>query len=189
MSRQSHSRHTDRGAVAIVVAMSAVMIFAAAAISVDLGNAWARTRASQTQADLAALAGGQLLPKGDSTNQAEIANLVAEYLNKNRISSDQPTVTGTELLNKTTPSHGWIEFPNDNQLRVIAPQSRVNFGVANAIGYSHRDVTTAATAELLEFSRVTSIDPVPVDPNAAVLIDRLVMRRLSSSVNPWLAGL
>ncbi len=143
-------RRDDRGAVAIIIALSVVLLFGFAAISVDLGNAWARKRASQSQSDLAALAGGQLLPKGDASNQLAIANEVADYLNKNQISSDQANVTGSGLL-----ASGAVTFPSETQLKVIAPESEVRFGLAAALGASKRMVTTTATVEK------RALDPTP----------------------------
>ena len=155
-SARRRRTRSESGAVAVIFAISTVMIFGFAALSVDLGNAWARKRSSQTQADLAALAGGQLLPKGDSANQQAIAQEVASYLNENKISDDQPTVTAAQLLSAThDPDTGWIDFPNDNQLHVVAPESRVEFGVAAAIGKSGTLISTEATVEK------RALDPTP----------------------------
>ncbi len=147
---RTQRQRDDAGAVAIIIALSTVLLFGCAALSVDLGNAWARKRASQSQSDLAALAGGQLLPKGDSANQLLIANEVADYLNKNKISSDQPTAVGSDLL-----ASGAVEFPSETQLQVTAPASKVSFGLAAALGASDRMISTSATVEK------RALDPTP----------------------------
>ena len=48
-------RDEQSGAVAVFVALMAVVLMVVAALSVDLGNAWARGRSVQKQADLAAV--------------------------------------------------------------------------------------------------------------------------------------
>ena len=54
----------DAGATAVVTAVLVVVLFGFAALAVDLTNQFSRDRASQTTADLAALAGAGDLPKG-----------------------------------------------------------------------------------------------------------------------------
>ncbi|GAA1925956.1 TadE/TadG family type IV pilus assembly protein [Nocardioides marmoribigeumensis] len=136
----------DRGAIAVIVAISATLLFVLAAMSVDLGNAWARARQSQSQADLAALAGGQELPAGDSAHQLQIAQVVADYLNDNRISSDQPNVTASALQDGND-ANGEISFPKDTQLKVVPPLSQVNFGFASVIGANNVSVARTGTVE------------------------------------------
>ncbi|QIK66081.1 hypothetical protein G7072_06755 [Nocardioides sp. HDW12B] len=136
----------ENGAVAIVVALSATMLFAIAAIAVDLGNAFAARRDLQTQADLAATSAAGLLPKGDATNQANIVAEVANYLNRNKAGVNQSSVTSTQLTD-TQLSNGEVTFPTDNQVRVVTPSSRVDFGVARAIGISSKTLDASATAE------------------------------------------
>ncbi len=137
---------SESGAVAIVVALSATMLFAIAAIAVDLGNAFAARRDLQTQADLAATSAAGLLPKGDATNQAKIVAEVVNYLNRNKAGVNQSSVTSAQLTD-TQLANGEVTFPTDNQIRVITPSSRVDFGVARAIGVSSKTLDASATAE------------------------------------------
>jgi Flp pilus assembly protein TadG len=145
-AQRSRRSRREEGAVAIVVAISSLLMFGCAAMAVDLGNAYARKRTSQTQVDLAALAGGQLLPKGDATNQGKIADLVADYLNRNLASTDQGTVTAGQLTDNNT-ANGEITYPIDTQLKLVAPPSKVQFGFANVLGVSSTNVVTEATVE------------------------------------------
>lgn len=55
---------SDSGATAVLTAILVVILFAFAALAVDLTNQFSRDRASQTTADLAALAGAGDLPEG-----------------------------------------------------------------------------------------------------------------------------
>ena len=105
-------RRDASGTVAVIVALSCVMLFSFAAVAVDLTNAMARKRAVQSQADFAsfaAVAGGANLPAASTsplaTDQAVIA--AAEYLNKNQPQNDgagscvvnQNCVTPAQLVN------------------------------------------------------------------------------------------
>ena len=49
---------SEKGAIAIMVALLATVLFGCAALAVDMGNAWSRKRAVQKQVDVSALAAG-----------------------------------------------------------------------------------------------------------------------------------
>ena len=66
----------ERGAVAVLIAILATLLFSSAALAVDLGNSWAREREVQKQVDVAALSVGWLLPM-TSDNKTAIAQRVA----------------------------------------------------------------------------------------------------------------
>jgi len=146
----SRKQRNETGAVAVIVAISALLIFGLAAIGVDLGNAMNRKKETQNSADLAALAGAYGLPDtGPATVQ-----MVADYLNKN-----QPRTDGTDKCD-TTPgtitvaelsdgneANGEVTFP-DGDIRVAAPSSKVQFGLANAIGFSDTCIDSVATATI-----------------------------------------
>jgi Flp pilus assembly protein TadG len=148
---------SERGAIAIMVAVLATALFACAALAVDLGNAWARKRAVQKQVDVSALAAGWMLPM-TVTNQSTIAAKVASYLNEtNNHVTGQATVTGSQLLNGDT-ADGEILWQNDDgtacsdncpQMRVVAPQAQVDFGFANVFGASHVEVQRDATVRVV----------------------------------------
>jgi hypothetical protein len=143
------TRRDERGAVAIIFAISAVMIFGLAAMGVDLGNAMNRKKQNQTSADFAALAGADGLPDTNAAIQK-----VAAYLNKN-----QPTTDGNDKcdqssgpvtiaeLTDTILSNGEVTFPN-GKIQVLAPATKVSFGMANAIGINDTCVQSAATAAI-----------------------------------------
>lgn len=150
----------ERGAVAIVVALLATFLFSCAALSVDLGNAWARKREVQKQVDVAALSVGWMLPM-TSANKAAIASRIADYYNEDANQVDgQSWVTATQLLNNSD-FDGEITFQNEDfttcledcpQMTLRAPAARVEFGLARAIGVDHtavqRDATVRITSEL-----------------------------------------
>ncbi len=157
MSTFSRRGDRDTGAVAIMVAVLAVVLMTVAALSVDLGNAWARKRAVQTQADLAALSAGQLLPQTVSNRAAVLAE-VATYLNKpNNNVQDQPTVTAAQLDDNNF-ANGEVDFYNNGtRMRVIAPAANVDFFLADVAGFDDVDVNAQATVE------IQSLQPRMVD--------------------------
>jgi hypothetical protein len=139
------SRHPEKGAVAVVVAISATMIFALCALGVDLGAAYARKRDIQTQADLAALAAAAYLPYSPAT-QAQIADTANGYVTNNEVlgqKSSDWNFTDADKMN------GYIEFVGTDKLRLVSPKSRVNFALAPAAGLpSGMDVSASAAAEI-----------------------------------------
>ena len=150
----SRSRtRSERGAIAIMVALLATVLFASAALAVDLGNAWSRKRAVQKQVDVSALGAGWMLPM-TSANKSAIAAKVAYYLdNSHNQALGQSSVTGAQLINDDL-SDGEVLFQDEDgsacsdscpQMKVIAPQARVDFGFASALGMSHVEVQRAAT--------------------------------------------
>jgi hypothetical protein len=157
IARWSGRSRSERGAIAIVVAVLATALFGCAALAVDLGNAWARKRAVQKQVDVSALAAGWKLPM-TVANQSSIADRVASYFDDtNNQVTGQGAVTGAQLLNGDT-ADGEILWQNpdgsacsDNclQMRVIAPAARVDFGFANIFGMSHTDVQRTATVRVV----------------------------------------
>ena len=161
----------DRGAVAVMVGVMASALIIVAALSVDLGNAWARARSVQKQADVSALAAGSLLPmsstSGAGATKQAIAQRAALYLNSNR-AVGQPAVTWQQLVNDSNLSNGHLEFQNADgspctddcvQLRLTPPEAHVDFGLAAAVA-SGTDVTRSATVRL--FSALP--DPAKVIP-------------------------
>lgn len=145
------SQTTERGATAIMVALLAVVLFGMAAITVDLGNAWARKRDVQTQVDLAALAGASSLPDED-----EARDKVLAYL------GNGPTTTANKVwgqdqawdLDDFDLKNGEVSFPHDYMIRVVAPEARVDFGFAQVLGLLDPDnpnfekVDVSAVAEV-----------------------------------------
>src|SRR4051794_4219550 len=95
------ARREDVGAVAIITAICSVVLFGVAALTVDIGRLWEVRRQSQSEVDLAALAGALHLRDAD---QAAACKVALQYLRTNTpkgqnpadIDSDgQCTATGT----------------------------------------------------------------------------------------------
>ena len=85
------ARRSERGAVAVLVALLSIVMFAMAAIAVDLSNTFVRKRDVQRQADFAALAGGSEL--GSQTSgavPAVVVDAVRDQLNGDSVVSNLP---------------------------------------------------------------------------------------------------
>jgi hypothetical protein len=131
----------DSGAIAVIAALVTVVLFATAALAVDLGSMYARRRGAQTDADLAALAGAAKLPDQDLAFDEAFA-----YLEKNLSDLDEPIAEAAMRDGDT--GNGEILFPSAYKIRVVVPPRTVEFGFAGAMGFSEADVSAAATVEV-----------------------------------------
>ena len=147
MSTGKARRRNEQGAVAVFVAILASLLMVMAALSVDLGNAWARKRAVQTQVDVSALSVGHLLPQ-TAANKNDIVDAVVGYLNRdNNQAYGQSDVTRDQLLDGAL-ANGEVVFSNAGErMQVVAPGARVDFKFAGAIS-SGTDVQAQATVEV-----------------------------------------
>lgn len=163
MGRPTRRHRNERGAVAVTVALLSVVLLAVSAMTVDLGNAWARKRSVQKQVDVAALYAGNLLPVTTTTERTAIAQAVADSMNdtSNRVAG-QPLATASGLLS-TDVTDGRITFMDDTgaecyagsrctRMTVVAPVATVDFGLAGVIGVTEANVTRSATVGV--FSQV-----------------------------------
>jgi Flp pilus assembly protein TadG len=143
----------ESGAVAVMVAVLAVVLFTIAAMGVDLGNAMNRKQLTQNSADFAALSGANGLPI-TSTSTVQV---VADYLNDNQPSSDGvkdcnpdagATIT-TSMLTDGNEVNGEVTFPSGTtRIRVVAPAARIQFGLANVMGFDDACVQGVAIARI-----------------------------------------
>ena len=138
----SRPRTRENGAVAVLVALSSVVIFGLAAMAVDLGNAYSRDRQVQTQADIMALAAGVNLPD-NVTNRPAINAALDAYAAQNPIGG-QVAANFTDGIRE----NGWVEFDDPNTIRVFSPQAWVDFGLANALGFGGTNVAAKAAVEI-----------------------------------------
>ena len=147
----------EHGAAAIVAALIALVSLTFAALCVDLGAAVARKGDTQAQADLAVLAAAENLP-GTKVSSSPAVIAVRDYLNKNQPLDDdagtcvreRSCVTAEQLVNNSD-ADGEVYFPTSATMRVVSPESRVNFGFAGVFGMfgggvaDHTDVASDAT--------------------------------------------
>lgn len=148
-------RRDEAGALAIVTAVCAVVLFSVAALAIDLGNAMARKGDTQSQADLSALAGGALLPGTKSAGDPAV-QAVVDYLNHNQPQDDRglacvqsdSCVSAGQLVDGTE-TNGEVYFAKSGErMTVVTPATTVQFGVAAVMGFNRTDVQSRATVEI-----------------------------------------
>lgn len=147
-------RRNESGAVAILVGLLAIALFAFAALAVDLSNAFVRKRDAQRQADFGALAGGaELGAQKSGPVPSAVVDAVRDQLNgpsELNLVRDDATgltpVTSAELVD-TDLGNGEVRFANGG-LQVIAPQVQVDYSFARVMGYDTTNVQADATVGL-----------------------------------------
>lgn len=149
MSRRFHDR--EQGAVAIVVALSSVLLIGIGALAVDIGQLYSVRRESQRTADLAALAGGQDLP--NAPLQACIDAL--SYLDKNKPGGGGYGISPTTCTTTGTSDGKTIKIYNKGlNIDVKVPDQQVNLGLAAVFGYSKGYTAAGATVEVRSPGRI-----------------------------------
>lgn len=150
----------ERGTVAVVAAVSMTMLFGMGAMSVDLGNAFARKRDLQAQADFAALAGADKLGAGNTYAVTdEAVKAVRDYLNDNKPGTYDPewtNVTAADLIDDSdhvqngsaAERNGEVYFLSGDRMKVVAPDAMVNVGLGEAIGFNDFHVASEATVQI-----------------------------------------
>ncbi|MFN2624643.1 MAG: pilus assembly protein TadG-related protein, partial [Mycobacteriales bacterium] len=140
----------DSGVIAVMVALLSVTLFAVGALVVDIGSAYHTRRATQTDADFAALAGAQDLP-----NAAAARVTAIDYLRRNLPTGENLPLGAWD--SDGDPANGEITITNaagapatlDGQrIRVVVPPRRVTFGLATVIGFRSTSVDATATASV-----------------------------------------
>ena len=149
MSVQQRMRD-ERGAIATITAILAVALIGFAAFAIDLGNAFARKRIVQTQADLAALAGGGFLPDTSSAATNAAVEEAYQYLIRNTVIGDDPGVTKADFIDGDDANGEIRVLGGGNRLGVLAPPAFVDYGLAQVFNQDGLDVQ--AYAEVGVFS-------------------------------------
>lgn len=158
MLRLNRRRRDERGAVAVLYAIVAVVLLAVAALAVDIGNTVSRKTNSQTQADFGALAAVPELSTTVSagmTPPTAVIDAIVEGLNNNQPQDDEdscwttspPTCVVAADLTDGVLANGEVTY-TDAGVRVTAPRARVDFGFANILGYDGTYVDADATVNV-----------------------------------------
>jgi Flp pilus assembly protein TadG len=159
-------RGNENGAIAIMSALLVIVLFSLAALTVDLGNAFARRTDTQTQADYGALAAAaqqKETAKKNMTITTAMKDAVATAMNNNQPQDDKSKcwttktcvtaaqLTDGNLLNGEIrycgtggPTCGANYASGVKGLQVIAPRNKVDYGFANFLGVSSGYVTEDA---------------------------------------------
>lgn len=150
----TRTRTSENGAVAVLVALLAIVLFSVGAVAVDMGNVYYKRRDLQTNVDLAVLAAAEKLP--DRVAAAQVAE---DYLNSEVVPDNDPVGTnevygqvGPIDLSTSGDRDGYLEFDYNGDpwsLRLHAPQVEVDFGMAKIMGFDSVDVPARAAVSIL----------------------------------------
>lgn len=148
----------ERGAVAVLTALVSVVLLVVAGLAVDIGNTWARRGQLQVQADRAATYAASFLPADSAAERLEVATEVAFYFACHPVAGQRqldPSIPACPSTSSSTTldayaarllSAGMVTFPVRNQVKVVTPWARVDYGfgrVAGAEGSTQRKQATA----------------------------------------------
>jgi Flp pilus assembly pilin Flp len=147
-SLRARAKRDERGAVAIVYGLVAVLLMAMAALGTDIGNQVNRHTETQTQADFGAFAGGAQMPNNGKVGQTpppQVVNAVVQSMNDNAPQDDNgvTTITATQLTDGNL-LNGEVHYTSDG-LQVVAPRHWVSFGMARIMGFQGSYVDATAT--------------------------------------------
>jgi Flp pilus assembly protein TadG len=139
------SRRADdeRGAVAIIVAVCAIVLFGFAAYAIDAGNLWATRRSMVTATDASALASAADFSVGLNGCSSSAATLVS--LNQADATMDSCTVAGSTA---TDAGH-----------TTVRASKNVEYTFAGVFGLTSKQVDSATTAEWGIPSSVSGLRP------------------------------
>jgi Flp pilus assembly protein TadG len=174
----------DSGVIAVMVAAFSVVMFALAALVVDLGMARETSREAQIAADAAALAGaGELYADDGTLRAAEAIATVKEYVGENYGTSDSDWSSCSAPLDGWSSSAGsassgtsCIAFDSSSapkKLRVVVPTKQTAALFGSLLGYTGSGISARAEA-----SAVSSAIP----PCALCVFGRLKPEHATVSV-------
>jgi hypothetical protein len=183
----------ERGAVAVVVALSLTVLLGFTALVVDVGLGWAARAQAQTAVDAAALAGAARLPADPAGALAAVRAVLADDLDGATVPAglgwagnadeadgdvrcwrppDPPPAVGTPCAAGTTA------------IRVLTPPVRARYAFAGVLGRDTTDVKAAAVAGVFSSGQVLPwglLAGEPVPPAGRVC---LVARPALAGVGP-----
>jgi Flp pilus assembly protein TadG len=155
----------DAGAIAVIVAMFSVVMFALAAMVVDLGVARETRRESQNAADAAALAGaGELYDDAGGLHVGTAIDVVKAYAASNAGTTDPDWAGCTTTLPAgwtataagTSSGTSCIAFDSATQpttIQVVMPAKRTAAVFGGAIGFDGVDVRALAQASTAQTTK------------------------------------
>ncbi len=162
-------RDGERGAIAIIVAIFALVMFTLAALVVDLGFARETRREAQNTADAAALAGaGELYSAAGVLRAGPSIAAVKQYAARNfgttnadwagcnaTVPAGWTTVVGGQPTNTTCIAYDSGAVPKKVQVAVPTKHTGSFFG--GIVGYRGSDISALAQASLQPDSSVTCV--------------------------------
>jgi hypothetical protein len=148
---------SERGSVAITVALALTLLLGLAALVVDVGLNWAARTSAQTAADSAALAGAsRLLVDGPSAAILTVEDLLGRNLvtpgpagwalDGQEDNGEVVCWTLPDPPPATTPPAGFRCPAGSNALRVITPPINVQYAFAPVLGKRSNSIKAMAAA-------------------------------------------
>lgn len=153
LTRRARARD-ERGAIAIVVAIMALVMFGMAALVVDLGYGRTEQRAAQNAADASALAGGNVLFQADPltpdypTAVAAIKAFATDNLSVTDAEWSACTDAGRLATTFGSQCISFSVTPTVAQVRVRIPTRDIGTTFAKVIGISSINVSALARSTL-----------------------------------------
>lgn len=153
-------RRDDSGAIAVLTALASVVLMIVAGLAVDIGNTWARRGQLQVQADRAATYAAQFLPADSDAERLELAKGVAFYLACHPVLGQRqldpsipecpeaPSSTTLDVYAQGLLDDAMVSFPVRNQVKVVTPWARVDYGFGRAVGAEGSTQRKSATAKV-----------------------------------------
>jgi putative Flp pilus-assembly TadE/G-like protein len=145
---------SERGSVAITVALCMTVLLGFAALVVDVGLNWATRTSAQTAADAAALAGAsRLLVDGPAAAVLEVQSLLADNVDgltgvagwaDDGVDTNGEIVCWTLPAGPPGPGAGCPD--GSNALQVITPPIQVNYAFAPVLGKASNSIKALAAA-------------------------------------------
>ncbi|WP_255891264.1 TadE/TadG family type IV pilus assembly protein [Nocardioides astragali] len=140
----------ERGATAVMVAIFAVVLFMAGAVAVDMGQAYAKRSALQSNVDMAVMAAAAELTKASGCN-TEVVTKAEEFLVK---AANEVHGQVTMDLDDGDPIDGEISCPGNWRVNLIAPRAIVELTMGKAFESGDSlDVPANASAQIKSPSR------------------------------------
>ncbi|WP_300464751.1 Tad domain-containing protein [uncultured Nocardioides sp.] len=150
----------DRGAVAVLTGLVSVVLLIVAGFAVDIGNTWARRGQLQVQADRAATYAAQFLPADSAAEQLELAKGVAFYYACHAVQGQRqldasipacpadPSSSTLDAYAQDLLDDDMVTFPVRNQVKVVTPWARIDYGFGRAAGADGSTQRKTATARV-----------------------------------------
>jgi Flp pilus assembly protein TadG len=165
-------RLREDGAVAVIVAIGATVLFMFGAFAVDLGAAYNERRGAQNSADAAALGGANALPDFGGSAADGIRD-ARSYLEANLTAPPEgwsvawEDCVDSQTLAVTTATGGQCISVSQygTRIRVVVPTRHVPTSLAAAMGISTIGVSAFAEAQI-EYSFSANVLPFGIPPSA-----------------------
>ena len=159
MRLPDRSRRGERGAIAIIVAICAIVLFGMAAFALDTGNGWQTRRQLITATDAAALASAQEFAVGEDGCDTTPATFVSANV-------VDASVTGCSFTD-LGPGAGYV---------TVDAERTVDFTFARVFGIDGRQVHSTTTAAYGQPISVTGLRPFGLCNQSDRLLDWLDRR-------------